>query len=290
MAERSLQHPWLRALGREDMPARIVLEDGSYRHLRTFKHDFFAATGLYEGPSGRVVLKLGHVVSLFGLPMAWLGEWLADREAELYRAARDVEGVPRLMGRWGRTGFVHAFIEGHPLQRHEQVRADFFPRLERLLKALHARGIAYVDLEKRENILVDDRGLPWLIDFQISWPGPELVAASRRGRRSGGLASLWRLLPAELNRFILGKLQRADLYHLLKHRRRQAPETMTADELARSYNAGMSIRLHRRLFRPFTLLRRQALKRLTGHARSPKQEGPEFLEAVPTQAGQAKET
>jgi len=59
MAERLSRHLWLRALGTEEMPARITLAGETYDHARTYKHDFFAATGLYDGPSGRVILKLG---------------------------------------------------------------------------------------------------------------------------------------------------------------------------------------------------------------------------------------
>lgn len=264
------------------MPAAIALADGTYRHRRTFKHDFFAATGLYEGPSGRVVLKLGRTVSLFGLPAVWLGAWLAHREASLYEAAQGIEGVPRFHGCVGRTGIVHAFVAGHPLQRDERVDADFFPRLERLLDALHGRGIAYVDLEKRENILVGEDGRPWLIDFQISWQSRSRSGrpAEDRLRLPRGPDAWQRLLPASVGRFILAWLQAADRYHLLKHRRRHWPESLTAEEIADSYAVSWPIRLHRRVFRPLTLLRRRALKSLTGRSRSPKQEGPEFLEPI----------
>ncbi len=265
-----MRHAWLRALGRDEMPAAVGLTDGDYRHLRTYKHDFFAATGLYEGPSGRVILKLGRQVSLLGVPMRWLGRFLADRETALYEQVEDLAGVPRCLGRWGPTGFVHAFVEGHPLQRDEPVDEAFFPRLEALLEAMHARGIAYVDLEKRENILVDREGKPCLIDFQISWSWP-VDAAPRRG--------FARLIPDALGRWILGRLQAADRYHLLKHHRRHRPRDLTPEQLDASYRHGGAIAWHRRLFRPVTLLRRAALKRLTGEARSAKQDGPEFMEA-----------
>jgi hypothetical protein len=274
MSER-MRHSWLRALGADDMPAEILLEDGRYRHLRTFKHDFFAATGVYDGPSGRVVLKLGRAKSLLGLPMAWLGEWAADHEADMYRLAEDVPGIPRCFGRWGRTGFAHAFIEGHPLQRHEQVNDEFFPRLEKLLDALHARGMAYVDLEKRENILVGTDGRPWLIDFQISYPGPGLDKPIDRRRGPG---ALHRLVPRGLRAWVLTKLQKADRYHLLKHWRRHRPDTLTAEQLAASYAVGKLIQLHRTVSRPLTWSRRFALKQLTGRGRSAKQDGPEFME------------
>ena len=151
------------------MPERITLRDGDYKHLRTWKHDFFAATGLYEGPSGRVVLKLGRTASLLGIPASWIGRLLCDRELDVYQAVDDLAGVPRCLGRWGQTGLVHIFVEGHPLQQREPVNDEFFPRIERLIGELHRRDIAYVDLEKRENILVDAEGRPCLIDFQISW-------------------------------------------------------------------------------------------------------------------------
>jgi len=271
MPDEKLRHAWLRALGPAEMPERIHLQGGEYVHLRTWKHDFFAATGLYEGPSGRVVLKLGRTAGLLGLPASWIGRVLCDRELDVYRAVDDLPGVPRCFGKWGKTGLVHAFVEGHPLQKREPVNDDFFPRLEQLIAELHRRGIAYVDLEKRENILVDSQGHPCLIDFQISWRWPS-------GARRTGLK---RLVPDELGRFLLARLQEGDRYHLLKHRRRHRPDTLTPEQIAASYRLGFWHDLHRRVSRPLTLLRRSMLKLLTGRWRSLKQDGPEFMEETP---------
>ena len=264
------KHAWLRALGAEDLPARITLADGEYQHVRTYKHDFFAATGLYRGPSGLAILKLGRTASLFGLPMAWLGAMLADHELAVYSAAEGIAGVPRSLGKWGCTGFTHAFVEGHPLQRREHVDDAFFDRLEQLLNELHRRDIAYVDLEKRENILVDQDGRPSLIDFQISWQWP--ATGPRRG--------LQRVIPRFLGRYILRRLQAADRYHLRKHQRRHRPETLTEEQLAASYRSGILIMIHRWLSWPFTATRRMILKVLTGRSRSAKQDGPEFMEEI----------
>jgi len=253
------------------MPEEITLDDGRYNHLRTFKHDFFAATGLYDGPSGRIILKIGRTVPAFGLPLAWIGRRLADREVTLYQQVDDLAGVPKCLGRWSDTGFAHAYVEGHPLQRHEWVNDGFFSQLSALIDELHRRDIAYVDLEKRENILVDDRGHPCLIDFQISWQWP------KTGKR-GGLKGL---IPGWLGRFILARLQSGDRYHLLKHQRRHRPDTLTPEQLAASRRGGPGITLHRLVARPLTLLRRRILKWLTGRSRSPKQDGPEFLNPTP---------
>jgi hypothetical protein len=263
-------------LGGDDLPLSITLSDGSYLHIRTYKHDFFAATGLYEGPGGRVILKVGRVAPLFGLPMAWLGRRLVRREWRIYRQAQGVSGVPRCDDLWNDIGLVHVFVEGHPLQRRERVDDAFFDRLEILIDELHQRRIAYVDLEKRENILVDQDGQPALIDFQIAWWWPH-----DRTCRTG----IGRLLPDVLGRFILARLQAADRYHLLKHRRRHRPDLLTPEQVRASYRCGPLVRVHRVVSWPFMVARRAILKLVTGRSRSPKQDGPEFLEPVGTNHG-----
>jgi len=268
MSERSDRHSWLRALGSEDMPAVISLSDGEYELERTYKHDFFAATGLYCGPSGRVILKIGRVASFFGFPMRWIGRGLMERELAVSRAVDDLPGVPRCLGRWQDTGFVHVYVEGHPLQRHERVGDDFFVRLGRLIEDLHSRNIAYVDLEKRENILVGDDGLPYLIDFQISFFLP-----AERSRRRG----LQRLLGDSWGGFLLAELQAADRYHLLKHFRRHKPDTLTEELFRASYKRSVFLLVHRWVSKPFIMVRRGILKLLTGRSRSEKQDGPAYM-------------
>lgn len=233
---------WLRALGREDLPAEIDIGGARYAHVRTFKHDFFAATGLYEGPAGRVVLKVYRVAPLLGLPMQWTGRWQMRHETRMYELLAGAPGVPRLLGRIGPTGFVHAYVDGRPLDKNAALSDDFFPRLRGLLDAIHARRAAYVDLEKRENILVGDDDRPYLIDFQISWHVADPVAARR-----------W---PA---RWILPVLQAADRYHYLKHKRRLRPDQLTPEEQEQSRRTPLWIQGHRVLFRPITVVRRLIL-------------------------------
>lgn len=267
-------YPWLKALGKSDLPQEISLGPQRYRLVERFKHDFFAATALYEclgGPTAwqggrgrcdRVVLKLGRVADLLGLPMRFVGEWLARREAGFYGALQGLEGIPGFLGMWGGHGVAHEYVEGHPLRRNEWVSDEFFPRLARLLDAIHARDMAYVDLEKRENILVGDDGNPYLIDFQISF-----ALRTPRSRRS-------RIL-----RFLLRKLQESDRYHLLKHHRRHRPDQLSPEQIEASYRRPVHVDLHRVLFRPWTLLRRRTLKRLYGGDWAPREGG--RVEAVP---------
>ena len=43
---------WLKALGNQSLPETVAIGGVAHRLRETFKHDSWAATGLYEGPSG----------------------------------------------------------------------------------------------------------------------------------------------------------------------------------------------------------------------------------------------
>lgn len=232
----------LRALGPQGLPEEFRFNGSEYRLVQTFKHDFFAASGLYQGSTGQAVLKMGRCVSFLGLPTRWIGQWLVAREVRFYSQVQDLSGVPRLLGQINELAFAHEFVPGHNLNRHEPVNDEFFPSLTQLLDTLHARGIAYVDLEKRENIIVGDDAKPYLIDFQISWQWPWRIG-------QGGWLARW----------LFQRLANADRYHLGKHIRRCRPDQMLPGELEKSRRVGPLIRLHRMLFRPLTLLRRRIL-------------------------------
>lgn len=238
MTRQAIYHQLL-AWGPDALPKQIELSGRSYRLIQLFKHDFFAATGLYRGPMGPIVLKHYRHRPCFGLPMAWMGRWMADRESHHYQLLDDLEGIPRFISRYQQTGLVHEFISGQNLERKLALSDTFFDELFSLMGQLHRRQMAYVDANKMDNILVSDDGKPYLIDFQISlhWP----AACRWRGPR-----------------WLLERFQQADLYHLLKHKRRCRPDQMRQNELQLS-NRNRWIVLHRLLANPFRKLRRKIL-------------------------------
>jgi hypothetical protein len=234
----------MRALGRKNLPETIALDGVTWRHLRTHKHDFWAVTGFYENDRGeRAVLKMGRVAPFAGFDLEWIGRYLCRREMRFYEKMRDVPNVPSVLGRVGRTGFLHDYAPGSPLTRDRQVPDGFFSRLRQLIEEMHRRGIAYVDANKPENILMDDAGVPYLIDFQISWDLAELGNSF-------------------LNRWWLRKLQRADIYHVLKHKRRLRPDEMSEEECNLAEQRGVVIRIHRFLATPYKRIRRSTFKRM----------------------------
>jgi hypothetical protein len=171
---------------------------------------------------------------------------LARHETHLLRSLADLNGVPKLVGQVTVDGHqlgnavARDYIEGHPLGNRESVNESFFPALSALLGAMHSRKIAYVDLHKRENILVNEAGEPYLIDFQISVAWPRRLVA-------GPLFTL---------------LRRSDEYHLKKHWARSRPEQCGFDEAALRKQIPWMIRCHRLVARPFRELRRRLLVKL----------------------------
>ena len=253
----------LYACGKNGLPVRFTWEGRVYRLRHIFKHDFFAATGLYhadkkasssEAPK-KIVLKLSRQHHFLGLPLAWLGTIFADHEFAVMQRLSDLPGIPRALGRYGKTGVIYQYIEGRSLKELEQIPDDFFDRLLELLGRIHARNVVYLDMNKRCNILLGADGRPHLIDFQISM-------------YIDGQVPFCEPLSAYLRR----TLQQADVYHLFKHKRRLCPHLLTDQERALSLNRNLPMQAHRILAHPLRKLRRFALKALHDNGILPSQE------------------
>lgn len=238
----------LYACGMAGLPKTLFLAQRQWTLVRTFKHDFFAATGLYESAAlsrdtnddaEHVVLKISRVQSFFGIPLAWTGRFLKQREYRLLTHVQTLDQVPQLIGEYGRNGFVYHFIEGQSLDEKPQLPDTFFDELKLLLHRVHTRGICYLDFNKRGNILIGKDKRPYMIDFQISMR-----------------------LNRPFCKRLCRMLQREDYYHLLKHKRRLRPDLLTESERALSKHRSLPIRIHRFLTVPLRTLRRHLLRLL----------------------------
>ena len=217
----------------------------TYRLEKVLKHDFFAVTARYLGPEGEpVCLKHYHTEPWLGCPLDWAGRLMAAREARHYRLLQDTGAVPRLLGRVGASALAHAWVEGNDLlDQKDRLPDDFFDRLEALVRAVHARGMAYVDMNKPDNVLVTTDGRPVLIDFQISWaPRPSWGPVGRVKRR------------------LLALLQEADLHHVRKLKRRYRADLVTPEERAAGSRRPWFLNLHRAVGAPLRDLRRRFLE------------------------------
>lgn len=246
----------LYACGTKPLPDQITLGENSYRLSHIFKHDFFAATALYEYadtsqqplvPTPRqIVLKLNRQQYFFGLPLAWLGEILCSHQISILRRLNHLNATPRFISRYGPAGFIYQYIPGRTLDENNQkLTRDFFDHLLQLLRRIHQAGVVYLDTNKLDNIIIDPDGRPNLVDFQISLHIPKRF-----------------LLSSRLAEYLRNTLQNADLYHFYKHKRKLAPELLTPEERSLSHPKSKAIKLHRLVATPLRNLRRRILKRI----------------------------
>ena len=232
-------------------PPDVVRVAGcEYRLVQVFKHDFWAATCLYETSEPlaefpKVVVKFGRSHSFFGVPLQWTGRVLADHEEAIYATLAGLTGVPRWVARVSPTCYAIEYVQAVPLDHLESPPPGFFDRLREVFYAVHARGVAYGDANKKSNILVTPEGQPVLVDFQISlrmrddWPWPVRSVLKR----------------------VVEYLAVKDLYHLYKHKRRLAPHELTPEEETISrWRKGLH-QFHRIITKPYRKLRRQYLKK-----------------------------
>ena len=239
---------FLRALGRSEPPPLIEAGGMRYALLEIFKHDSWAATALYGGSQDKIVVKFNRRQPFLCVPMGWLGYWLGRREARAFRLLAGIPGIPASAGevlvdglQW-RSAFAHEYIEGHPLHREEKPGGEFFKQLGDMISEMHRRGLAYVDLNKRENIIVANDGTPVLVDFQIHFAPPRLLA---------------RVPPLS---WLLREFMTGDLYHLHKHLLRHRPDLVSPEEHDLTQFQPLAVRAWRMLYvAPVQCMRRRFL-------------------------------
>ncbi len=231
---------FMHALGKDALPETIELNGQTWRATTFIKHDFFAATGFYQcdQTGEKSVVKIGRTEPFLGLPCKWMGRLIDGRERRFYHKLRDIPNIPNMIGRVGETGFMHVYVEGAPLTAKSVVPDTFFDELIGLVETLYRRGIAVVDTNKPENILLGTDGRPHLIDFQISFDVNDLGA-------------VW---PGTA---ILRMFRQSDIYHVLKHKKRLRPDQLTEAERRIVEHKSWPIRLHRTLTKPYFIIRRR---------------------------------
>ncbi len=190
-----------------DVEAAVPGEIASrFRSELVLKRDVFSTIerGRFLSEKGEVaaVLRRIDVAPWWSFPLA---RHLFSREARALAIAGRLGIAPPLLFA-GRRSLVRGWIDGLPLHIAKPT-ADpaYFQSAKRALRALHRALLTHNDLAKEQNWLRTPDGRAALTDFQL---------ASRFRRRT----RLFRVMAYE------------DLRHLLKHKRRYAPASLTAGE------------------------------------------------------------
>ena len=148
-------------------------------------------------------------------------------EYRAYTRLEGVRGVPRCHGFAGGRFLVLDYVEG-PNARDAQLhdRAAFYDRALQVIQAIHARGVAHVDLKRRDNILVAPGEEPVLLDF--------------------GLAVLREPGSHPLNHYLFDLACRFDLNAWIKHKYRHRHDEIATGPDARYYRPMLFESLWRR--------------------------------------------
>jgi hypothetical protein len=170
------------------------------------KRDVFSTVerGRFATPAGEVdaVLRRLDEVPWWSLPLA---HHLFKRERRALAIAGGLGLAPPLLF-GGRRALVRGWIDGLPLHiAKPHGEREYFRSAKAALRKLHRAGICHNDLAKEQNWLRGGDGRAYLTDFQLAALFP------RRTR-------LFRIAAYE------------DLRHLLKHKRRYAPDALTPAE------------------------------------------------------------
>jgi len=140
-----------------------------------------------------------------------LGLWLIHKEWKIYSRLKGVQGVPWAIDRIDRFAFTMEFVPGRPIQRGEALPPSFFSHLKEVLGEIHKRGVVHLDLRHKGNILISERGEPFLIDFNSSFYFKE---------------------KGFFRRLLFSILRWVDYGGLLKLKQRVSPSSMTPEESA----------------------------------------------------------
>lgn len=106
-----------------------------------------------------------------------LGRLLVRRECRAYRHAGGVPGIAPFLGPVGPFALATAWVEAEPLADRPDGTAppQIFDRLDSVIAALHARGVAIADLHHRD-VLLGAAGDVYVVDFAAAF-----VLGSRPG-------------------------------------------------------------------------------------------------------------
>lgn len=192
------------------MPSRENLHLFERTYLKKSRTWVTADVVLLIGPAGEKYVMKDFSGRPAGIRQTWC-RFMAAREIEAYRLLQPVDGVPHVIAVLGPECFVMQHMDGQPLPRRKIGRkilsADYFAKLDALIRAMHEAGVAHGDLRRR-NVLVSETGEPRLIDFETAWTRGE----------------------SPLRHRLFDAIARIDRITVLKIKDRYFPGTLTPDE------------------------------------------------------------
>jgi serine/threonine protein kinase len=138
------------------------IEESIATGANTLAAGYQGQTLYYENENSRYVIKVPH------------GKGLARRfhrrmlrhEYEVYRKLGDFDGAPACYGLIDGQYLVLEYIDGRTIRSKRPLdEEEFHARLFDHIKTMHAKGVAHMDLKRKDNLLVKADESPCILDF-----------------------------------------------------------------------------------------------------------------------------
>jgi len=177
--------------------------------------------------------------------LLWLRRWTLQNEYLVYQKLAGVSGIAKCFGLVDGQHLLLEHIEGTEFRRLEFAENDqVHSKLLELIRQLHSHDVAHADLKRRDNIILNVQGDPYLIDF-----GTAIV-------RKAGFRPL--------NHYLFKVAKQLDYHgwYKNKYRDRSKPINPVDEEYYQPMALERAARWVRRTFRrPFKALRRKLASR-----------------------------
>ncbi|MBN1517767.1 hypothetical protein JXA32_14480 [Candidatus Sumerlaeota bacterium] len=160
-----------------DLPTRATLEQWSPEHFHKAQSMVQCDVLALEKDGHRLILK--DASRRWWIYRVLFTRRILRREHRFLRLLDGLEGVPRAYGWIDADGFVMERLDARDMPGHrytKQFPGEFFEQLAILVDAMHQRGVVHGDI-RRKNIMMDEDGKPYLIDFATAWHRDTLLGA-----------------------------------------------------------------------------------------------------------------
>ena len=119
-------------------------------------------TLLYEDENNRLIIKVPHGGGL----TRRFRERMLRHEYDVYQKLGEFDGAPACHGLIDNQYLVLEYVEGRTIRKKRPLDEDeFHTRLFEYIQKMHARGVAHMDLKRKDNLLVKSNESPCILDF-----------------------------------------------------------------------------------------------------------------------------